>query len=31
VTSQANVRAGILRRVGRLAMIVFFVGGHSGR
>lgn len=31
VTSQANVRAGILRRVGRLAMLIFFVGGHGGR
>lgn len=31
VASQANVRAGILRRSGRLTMLIFFVGGHSGR
>lgn len=31
VTSQANIRAGILRRVARLAMLILFVGGHSGR
>lgn len=31
VTSQANVRADVLRRIARFAMLILFVGGHSGR
>jgi hypothetical protein len=31
VTSQANVGTGILRRIGRFAMLILFVGGYSGR
>ena len=31
MTRQASVRAGILRRTGRLAMLVLFIGGHGGR
>jgi hypothetical protein len=31
VTSQASVGAGILRRIGRLAVLVLFMGGHGGR
>jgi hypothetical protein len=31
VTSQANVGAGILRRISRLAVFVLFVGRQDGR